>query len=162
MVGTFTSVLFGTVNRSNAAAFTYGGGVLPWNPSTNYQAQCITQASSTTLYLGGGFTTVSGASRNYAAEVDMNSGLPTGWNPSGVNNIINAIAVSANYVYLGGQFTSPQGYLAAFDRGFGNQVTYAPGVNNIVTSFALTNGVLFAGGSFTSPRNYLIGLVPLQ
>jgi len=70
--------------RTYAAAINVGssnfGQLLPWNPAANQVVSSIAEAGlsgSEHIFLGGGFTVISGVHRNYLAEVTTDTGLPT-------------------------------------------------------------------------------------
>lgn len=57
------------------------------------------------LYIGGNFNAVNSITRNYLAEININSNVMTSWNPS-PNGSIKSIAVKDSMVYVGGSFAS--------------------------------------------------------
>ena len=64
-------------------------------------------ADGLALYVGGNFTTVNGLTQRRIARFDTTTGQLTSWKPTGwPNNVVRAIAVSADRVYIGGAFTS--------------------------------------------------------
>jgi hypothetical protein len=71
--------------------------------------------SGSTVYAGGGFTSIGGQARNRIAALDATAGTATAWNPNASGSVW-ALAVSGSTVYAGGYFTSmggrPQTYLA--------------------------------------------------
>jgi len=89
-----------------------------WNPNADQYVQGI-DLSGSTVYVVGVFTSVGGATRNYAAAISIGSDNASGgscltaydssclrsWNPS-LGNTSTAVKVSGSIVYLGGQFTT--------------------------------------------------------
>jgi len=59
--------------------------------------------SGSTVYVGGGFTSVGGQARNRLAALDASTGNATSWNPN-ADSWVNALAVSGSTVYVGGEF----------------------------------------------------------
>lgn len=144
----------GIVGRSRAAAFDTTGAVLPWNPNSNGIVYSIA-VSGGTVYLGGSFTTLNGATgRSYIAAADPSTGTVTSWNP-GANSVVYAIATARGIVYAGGFFTTAGGqlrnYLAAIDSATGLATGWNPNpnANGYVRALALAGGTMYAGGKFT-------------
>ncbi|MEP7263627.1 MAG: LamG-like jellyroll fold domain-containing protein [Bacteroidota bacterium] len=127
-----------------------------WAPQVGYYYyyQAITSIikSGNTIYIAGGFTSINGDPRNYAAAVDATNGALLPWNPD-VNGIVNTICLKDTIIYMGGSFGIVGGkqkpYFAAVNNvtGFvyeGVQTTNGP-VNDIVAK----GDTLFIGGDFT-------------
>jgi hypothetical protein len=121
--------------------------------------------SGTTVYAGGGFTTVGGQARNGLAALDATTGAATAWNPN-ANETVWALAVSGTTVYAGGGFTTiggqPRNYLAALNTSDGLATDWNPDADNLVLSLAVSGTTVYAGGFFTSiggqARNSLAAL----
>jgi hypothetical protein len=58
------------------------------------------EVSGSTVYVGGGFTTVGGAGRNNIAALDS-TGTATAWNPN-ANSSVRDVEVSGSTVYVAG------------------------------------------------------------
>ena len=108
--GQFSAI--GGAFRGGLAALdaTTGGSVLGWNPfattPTVVRALALS-GSAATLYVGGDFTTVSGAGRSRLAELDVISGATTDWNPHASDvpgETVLALAASGDNLYAGGSF----------------------------------------------------------
>ena len=86
------------------------GAVLPWNPDANQTVNALAVRGST-VYVGGGFTTLGVQTRHMLAEVDASTGAPTGWNP-GANGAVRAFLPSHtdNTVFVGGSFEQIGGH----------------------------------------------------
>jgi hypothetical protein len=113
------------------------------------------------LLAGGTFTSIHGVPRTGAAALDLDTGMPTAWNPvlaSTDDPNVSALAASGNTVYLGGSFTSVGAQschdLAAVDGTAGNPTGWHPNVGNIyepgITALLAAGGKVYAGGRFIS------------
>jgi len=114
-------------------------------------------ASGSDLYAGGIFTTAAGFSGstitvNRIAKWDGSSWSSLG---SGVDDIVNAVAVSGGDLYAGGWFKTaggaPANYLAKWDGS--NWSSLGSGVDDIVEALAVSGGDLYVGGYFTRATN---------
>jgi hypothetical protein len=128
------------------------------------------------VYVGGGFTTVAGASRLHVAALDATTGAASNWQPNPDGDIY---AMYVNYdvtdllthVYMGGSFTSvfgfPRSNFAMVDATVGsptfNQPTaFNPAPNGPVRALAISGRAVittYMGGDFTyaagQPRSSL-------
>ncbi|MBU0975354.1 hypothetical protein KJ918_01020, partial [Patescibacteria group bacterium] len=122
------------------------------NPNANSHVSTLT-VSGSTVYVGGGFTTIGGQSRNFLAALDTTSGNATAWNPN-ANSQVSTIAVSGSIVYVGGNFSTVGGqsrnYLAALDATSGNATAWNPNANNQVGIIAVVGSTVYVGGNFTT------------
>jgi plastocyanin len=93
------------VTRNHLAALDEATGqLLPWNPNADGIVWSL-DVSGSTVYLGGEFQNVGGATRPYAAAVGTSDGLATSWNPQ-PNGTVNVVKVGPDgRIYLGGSFT---------------------------------------------------------
>lgn len=106
VAGDFTTI--GGETRSNIARVSWDGTVTSWNPSiagTSSSVHAISLASlnAGTIYIGGSFESVGSEARNNLAAIDVLTGTPTNWNPY-PDDIVRALAATANFVYVGGDF----------------------------------------------------------
>ena len=121
IVGGFTQVYdsSGTKSRSNAACLDLATGLwTTWNPSPmGGTAKCIGY-DGVWIYLGGIFTTVNGASRNYATRVHPTTGANDSWNPT-LNGQVLTFLYDGTAMWVAGGFqiinASPRETVAKFD-----------------------------------------------
>jgi hypothetical protein len=97
------SITGGPFTRHFLAAIGTGGSLQSWNPNASSSVNAIA-VSGTTVYAGGGFTTIGGQTRNYLAAIGTDGSLQS-WDPN-ANGAVRALAVSGTTVYVGGDFTS--------------------------------------------------------
>jgi hypothetical protein len=85
------------------------GGAPVWNVQTNGDVEALV-VSSSILYVGGHFTTVSGAGRVHLAALSTAGGNLQSWAPNvdGVNGAYGA-AITSSRVAFGGEFTQVAG-----------------------------------------------------
>lgn len=121
--GSFSSALDadGTwVPRAGLAAVDGTTGALDstWRASANGAVSALA-TDGTQLFVGGSFSTLSGANRPRLGSVSLTTGGTTGWAPPVPDKAVLALAVSGTRLYSGGLFQfvsgSPRGRLAAFD-----------------------------------------------
>jgi hypothetical protein len=174
--GTFTTVN-GATTRNRLAAFdTSTGTATAFNPNVGGSVQKIALASDgATLYIGGGFSTVNGATaRNNVAAFSTSTGTATAFNPN-INSFVYDIDLSSDdtTLYVGGYFWTVNGAttrnrLAAFDTATGTATSFNPNVplieNPPIRDIVLSpdDTVLYAGGDFSTvnggtARNFLAG-----
>jgi hypothetical protein len=183
--GSFTSI--GGQPRNRIAALDASTGTATaWDPNANNNVNTLAIAppipgiSGSTVYIGGGFTTINGGTtRNRIAALDASTGTATVWNPNADSNV-DALAVappisgvSGSTVYAGGVFDSIGGQtregIAALDAGTGTATAWNPnagyGVITLVVVPPISGGssrTIYAGGTFTTiagrPNSYLAAL----
>ena len=151
--GDFTSV--GGVPRTDLAHVLADGSVSAWDPSPDGPVQALA-LSGGTLYAGGLFGQIGGASRSQIAALDVATGTPTAWDP-GADGAVYALAVSGSIVYAGGAFAhiggQARGHLAALDATTGLVNTWNPNAlpdYASVLCLAVDGGRVYASGSFTA------------
>lgn len=130
-------------------------------------------SDGTTLYVGGGFTTITlnpggdptEYTRNYLAAIDLTTYTLTSFDPN-LNSGVTSLALSSDgsTLYVGGSFfcvggefegsclESERFNLAAIDTTTGNATAFNPDTDGEVNTLALSgdDSLLFAGGSFTT------------
>jgi len=108
-----------------------------------------------TLWVGGSFPSMGGATRNNAAAVDAGTGVATGWDPN-VNGIVRTLLLGPKNV-LGGDFTTVGGqtrnHIAMVDGTTGAVTSWNPDAADTVKALASYGGTIFAGGSFSRVSN---------
>ncbi|MBL0954973.1 MAG: hypothetical protein IBJ01_09425 [Leptospira sp.] len=126
-----------TTPRNNAVAFYPDGTLTTWNPNPNATVESIQQYENQ-VYLGGSFTSVTGAATtNGLVAVDNQSGTVTN-NTFGVNQSVSTIQIIGNQLYALGQFTNakgiPRNYAAGFDLPSGTLNNWNPSLEEPVTN----------------------------
>jgi trimeric autotransporter adhesin len=163
--GKFTEVIDtnGTVLARNhlAAISAADGHVLPWNPGANNFVRALdVSIDGKTIYIGGDFTSLGGASRTrLAAEAAIaptstsTTGTLRAWKPS-ADGSVYAITQIGGRVYLGGTFLRMSGHgrprLAAVAASNGALAAWHPKADGAVRALlpSVTGSEIFAGGFF--------------
>ena len=158
--GTFTQVRgpggSPVVARANLAAFDRTSGALrtTFSADTNGIVRALA-SDGAWLYVGGGFTSIKGSSRQRIAKLDLGSGNVSSWTAN-VNGTVHAIAVGGGRVYAGGTFTTAanqaRARVASFEIGSGALTSFNPGADNSVNALAVApNGLTaYVGGQFAT------------
>jgi trimeric autotransporter adhesin len=166
--GSFTSI--GGQRRSCIAALdATSGNVLAWDPNAAVDsaseirlrggAVISLAVSGTTVYAGGGFTSIGGQNRKNIAAVDVTTGNVLAWDPQS-NKIVFSLAVneSGTTVYAGGNFDTIGGLarqsIAALDAKTGNATAWNPNPGKStygepdVYSLLVKGTTVYVGGCF--------------
>ena len=136
------------VARSNLAALTQSGAVLPWAPDPNGTVEALAVTDQAVI-AGGAFTAIGGVPREYVAALPPPNLVPTGAPfafsasrafPTGTlpaqtpPRVVRAVGLSGTSVYVGGTFTAIGGVrrssLAAIDLATGRATSWAPPLTN--------------------------------
>jgi hypothetical protein len=133
--------------------------VSKWNGSswtelgTFNSAVSALACSGTTVYAGGGFTTVGTTAANAIAKYDGSSWSAMGSGISG-GTVTSLVCDTSGNLYVGGGFGSPGNNIAMWNGSAWS--TLGSGTNSTVYALAFDSaGALYVGGSFTSPGNYI-------
>lgn len=167
MGGDFTCVNSQTTAdvRNRIAAFsTAGAGTLVpgFNPNANGTVEDLLLApGETTIYAGGAFTTIGGASRNQFAEITLADGTATALDAgiAGAPETVYTIALSSDEstIYIGGdsELTTiggqPRQYFGEINATTGAVTDFYPAFNGNVYAIAVDSvgEEVYIGGSFT-------------
>jgi hypothetical protein len=163
--GDFTSVrppgaAAGTneVARTRLAAFSSTtGALLPFNHTLNAKAWVmVPSADGGTMYIGGDFTRVDGATRSHLAAFDTATGALRPWNPA-VSGTIRGLALLGGTLYVGGTFSAINGQArtnlgAVNATGAGSALAWAPKADSTVFRVAVapSGSRVFVGGYFSN------------
>ena len=135
-------------------SLTTGAADASWDPQVSPAAIAL---SGTTLYLGGGFTSVAGQARAHLAAIDVNTAALLPWQPSVPAPVTSMAVSSTGTVFVSGGFSTIGGlarhHLAAIDasgavtpwiadaRPDTATLTAAPGTLLVSSSIAATGNV---------------------
>ncbi len=112
-VGTFTSIIQGTITYARNNAFSFDsstGTVSAWNPDVNGVVNSIAlSADCTTAYLGGGFSVVHGTTAQNLASVSTATGAVNSGFRHAASNLVEALLVTGKHVLVGGYFNVANG-----------------------------------------------------
>jgi hypothetical protein len=127
--------------------------------------------SSTTLYVGGNFTTAGYnteiTSRSNLAAFKRSDGTVINWDPN-PNSTVSALALSGSTLYAGGEFSGDNSigvtpvhrdYIAAIDTKTGEATDWDPDADNAVLCMTLNGGTLYVGGYFSQIDGRTLGCV---
>lgn len=139
------------------------GSATAWDPApTNTTVPYILSLhlNGTTLYVGGGFTTIGGASRSNIAALDttVNTGNATAWDP-GSNVAVESMVRSGTTLYVAGGFGTIGGSartgVAALDTttNTNNATAWAPQISVTGTSLGISGTTLYMGSSTAYATN---------
>ena len=118
-------------------------------PGANGHVDAAVVDGAGNLYIGGQFTIAGNALATNIAQWNGSSWLALG---SGMNNSVEALAVSGTNLYAGGQFTTaggvPANYIAQWNGASWSAL--GSGMDYIVWALLVSGTNLYAGGSFTN------------
>jgi hypothetical protein len=152
------------VERDHLAAFNATtGALLPWNPGTDGEVTALAPSSDgTTVYIGGKFGRVDGASRRNLAEVGLSTGAATSWAPSASGTVLSILSTTSG-ILVGGAFSSINGqarqFLARITPGGALDTSWTTWTNDRVRSIIRSpdGSKLIVGGDFTTTNGSTSG-----
>jgi outer membrane protein assembly factor BamB len=166
--GPFTTVGTGLVSRDNLASLLASNGSLTsWDPNSAGNTGGVVYAlaaQGTTLYVGGDFSAVGGATRYNLGAVDttIDTNNALAWHPR-ANDRIYSLVLAGGHLFAGGQLSSAGGVdrnaLAALDAATAAVVdSWDPdphytsgGAGSTVDALALgASGTLYVAGGFNA------------
>jgi len=160
MTGNVTGIISGSLrpmnydrifNTQSLNREDYRENVINFNPNATGGEVEKMLLSGSNLYIGGNFTTVSGAARNRIAVVDKDNGALSPFNPD-CNGRIYSIILSGSNLYIGGAFTTVSGStrnrLAVVDKDSGALGVFNPNIGSDVNSLLISGSNLYVGGDF--------------
>ncbi len=163
--------------RAYLARLNADGTLVNFTLTPNAQISLLARQSDGKLLIGGNFTSIAGASRQYFARINSDNTADTSFRPS-PNSTVQAVAVQTDgKIVIGGWFTTLQLDDGEADDDDGDELTnddadrnrlarlntdgsldksYNPNVNGVVSTLvALDNNRLLIGGEFTTLRGGL-------
>ncbi|EOQ88725.1 hypothetical protein LEP1GSC202_2735 [Leptospira yanagawae serovar Saopaulo str. Sao Paulo = ATCC 700523] len=123
--------------RVNAFSVYPDGTVTVWTPNVNSNVRSVQQYGNT-IYLGGQFTTVNGATpATNLVSVNNNTGTAIATNYA-VNGEVASLQIIENTLYISGSFTSiksvPRNYVAALDLPSEEVNAFDPKYDNTISN----------------------------
>ena len=159
--GAFDSVA-GQARNSLAAFEARTGALTDWNPGPNadlleeYDVSISALAvRGSTLYVGGGFSSIGGQPRSNIAAIDLATGEATDWNPN-ADGPVAVVQLGGSTVYVGGNFRNIGGearfHVAALDASTGAATAFKADVpwayDTSVKTLSLSGSTVYVGGGF--------------
>lgn len=104
------------------------------------------------IFLGGGFGAIDTQNRKYLAEIDLETGIPTSWDPN-PDAVVNKLTIHNATLYLTGTFTTILGTTrsssAAIDLNAYSLLEWNPVFSNgSVETMLVENQTIYVGGFF--------------
>ncbi|MGN6379116.1 MAG: outer membrane protein assembly factor BamB family protein [Gaiellales bacterium] len=152
--GTFTTA--NGAARSSLAAFDAANGTLSttWAPAAGNDSGTTPMVTSvrlsptgTTVYVGGGFTTIDGSSQSHVAALSASTGQPLGSFTHHVPYAVVDMAVDSTGVFLAGAGNG--GNFASLNPATGS-IQWQGGTDGNVQAIALLDGEVYVGGHYTN------------
>ncbi|MCX5769422.1 MAG: PASTA domain-containing protein [Candidatus Hydrogenedentes bacterium] len=173
VAGSFTTI-GGQQRRCVAVLDTATGSATAWNPRPEgllfeyapLWTCSVVRLSGNAVYVGGGFYTIGGKTRNGIAALDRATGAATEWNPDVFGDpesysdlftsTVNCLDVAGSTVYVGGAFDTVGGQtrwgIAAVDGTTGEATSWDPhfGDGAVVFTLRVSGNTVYVGGAFNS------------
>jgi hypothetical protein len=163
--GSFTVIGTNGVTRNRLAAINTNATAeataeaTTWNPNSNGEVNTLAVAGTSTVYVGGTFTTIgtNNQTRHRIATIKTNATATATaeaatWNPN-ADATVKALAISGSTVYAGGAFASigatVRNRLAALNAS-NVPTSWNPNANNTVNALAVSGEIVYVGGIFTT------------
>lgn len=147
----------GQVRHNIAALNTSSGNATTWNPNLGGNNSYVNTiaVSGSAVFIGGGFTSVGGQTRNRIAAISATSGTPLPWNPN-ADAPVGCIVISSSGVIVSGVFSNIGGQarnrIAALDINTGTATSWNPNPGNpggIAFALSVQGNTVYAGGNFS-------------
>jgi trimeric autotransporter adhesin len=164
-----TSSIGGADREHIAALNDSTGAATSWDPNANAFVDTLAVDGST-IYAGGGFTSIGGQTRHRIAALDANTDTnnATSWDPD-AQGFVTELAVDGSTVYVAGAFNGPNSIggadrnrLAALDTGTGSATGWDPNVSDQAFALAVDGSTVYVGGIFSlinqQPRSNLAAI----
>ncbi|EOQ88533.1 hypothetical protein LEP1GSC202_2255 [Leptospira yanagawae serovar Saopaulo str. Sao Paulo = ATCC 700523] len=148
--------------------------VTTWDPkflNGNSELQGVAlKFKENVIFLGGAFGAIDTTQRNYLAELDSQTGIPTDWNPN-PNDLVSRLIISDKRLFLHGQFTiisdTARQTMAAYDLDSKSLLSWDPEFPPAsVESMLIDGDTMYVGGNFTTvngnPVNRLVKIDTIQ
>jgi len=138
-----------------------------FNPNVNNSVNSLVVQANGKVLIGGYFTTVGGAARQFLARLNADGSLNTGFNPS-VDNSVSSLAVQADgKVLIGGYFGTVGGVarngIARLNADGSLDTGFDPNGDYFVSSLAVqADGKVLIGGWFTNLKGERKGIARLN
>jgi len=153
---TLHPITFDPIARNGLAEFDLAAAVpTAWNPGV--QGVISLDEVEGVLYMGGGFTAVSGQPRRHLAAFDSTTGLLAAWNPfdPGQAGGVEVVSASGSNVYVGGSFRSieacqPRRGFASLDAVTGALTSWNPSGNGVGRAVQVQGSTVYVAGGFTN------------
>jgi outer membrane protein assembly factor BamB len=152
--GNFTSA--DGVARSSLAAFSASTGALltGWAPAAGGNTSTTPTVTSvkpspggSTIYVGGGFTTINGTSQNHVAALSASTGAPLSTFTHHLPYPVVDMAVDSSGVFVAG--AGGGGNFADLNPGTG-AIVWQGGTDGNVQAIAVLDGEVYVGGHYTT------------
>lgn len=147
----------GGATRNHLAALSLTTGkLMPWHPGANGTVTALrANARGTTIYIGGGFTTINGKARAHLAAVTASGSTLRKWHAN-TNGKVYGITVGKSRIYIGGSFTRVKGVKRNRLAAIGHTSTarlaqWHPNANSTVRALTMSRSGkrVFVGGDFS-------------